>query len=95
MPILSFLSKTSFDPELTDILASAFDVAWERIRNSGSPLAAEEAAAATRKTLAKTIIAAAQAGERDKNRLVESALSQLTLEPSPHRTAPSGDSSAT
>jgi hypothetical protein len=95
MTILSFLSKTSFDPEMTDILASAFDVAWERIRNSGSPLAAEEAAAATRETLAKTIIAAAQAGERDKNRLVESALSRLALEPPPRRTASPGDTSAT
>jgi hypothetical protein len=95
MTILSFLSKTSFDPEMTDILASAFDVAWERIRNSGSPLAAEEAAAATRETLAKTIIAAAQAGERDKNRLVESALSRVALEPPPRRTAAPGDTSAT
>jgi hypothetical protein len=95
MAILSFLSKTSFDPEITDILASAFDVAWQRIQNSGSPLAADDAAAATRETLAKTIIAAAQAGERDKNRLVESALSGLALQPPPHRTACAGDAPTT
>jgi hypothetical protein len=95
MPILSLLSKTSFDPEMTDILASAFDVAWQRLQNSGSPLAAEDAAVATREALAKTIIASAQSGERDKNRLVESALSRLVLEPSPRRTAAPGGPPAT
>jgi hypothetical protein len=95
MPILALLSKTSFDPAITDILASAFDVAWERLQNSGSPLAAEESAAATRETLAKNIIAAAQTGERDKNRLVESALSRLAIEAPPRQAASSGDSPTT
>jgi hypothetical protein len=80
MSIVSLLSQTSFDPEMTDILASAFDIAWERIKNSASPLASGEAVAATRETLAKNIIAAAHEGERDKNRLIEGALSHLTLD---------------
>jgi hypothetical protein len=81
MSIVSFLSQSSFDPEMTDILTSAFDVAWQRIESSGSPLAADKAAAATRETLAKNIIALAQAGERDKKRLIESALSLLAFDP--------------
>jgi hypothetical protein len=81
MSIISFISQSSFDPEMTDILTSAFDTAWQRLKSSGNPLAADDAAAATRETLAKNIIAAAQAGERDQNRLVESALSRLALHP--------------
>ncbi len=92
MPIVSLLSQTSFDPEMTDILTSAFDVAWERIKNSSSLLAADEAAA-TRETLAKHIIASAQAGERDKNRIIDRALSQLTLDPA-KRPSRAGDGSA-
>jgi hypothetical protein len=95
MSIVSFLSETSFDPEITDILAAAFDVAWERLRNSGSPLAAVEAAAATRETLAKHIIAAAQRGERDQNRLVEGALAQLAFEPTRRPASPPTDMSVT
>jgi hypothetical protein len=81
MSIISYLSKTSFDPEITDILAAAFDTAWERIRHSGSPLAAEEASEATREALARDIIALAQTGVRDKNRLVEAALANIVLYP--------------
>jgi hypothetical protein len=88
MSIVSLLSKTSFDPEITDILASAFDIAWQRIKTSGSPLAADEAAAATRESLAKNIISIAQAGERDKNRLVEGALSRLAPGPAGRRSYP-------
>jgi hypothetical protein len=81
MSIISFLSKASFDPAITDILAAAFDTAWERIKQSGSPLAADDASAATRETLARNIIALAQAGVRDKNRLVEDALANIALYP--------------
>jgi hypothetical protein len=81
MNIVSILSQSSFDPEMTDILASAFDAAWERIKSSGSPLAADQTAATTRETLAKNIIAVAQTGERDKKRLIESALSLLAFDP--------------
>jgi hypothetical protein len=85
MSFVSFFSQSSFDPETIDILASAYDLAWQRVRSSGSPLAADEAAAATREALAKSIIALAETGERDKNRLVESAVSQLALDPTGRR----------
>jgi len=77
MAIVPFLSQSSFDPEMIEVLASAFDIAWERILGSGSPLAMGDAASATREALAKSIIAMAQRGERDKNRLVEGGLSSL------------------
>jgi hypothetical protein len=37
----------------------------------------DEIASVTRETLARKIVATAQTGERDRNRLVESALSSL------------------
>jgi hypothetical protein len=77
MSTIPFLSQSSFDPEITEILTSAFDIAWQRVQNSGSPLAMDEIASVTRETLARKIIATAQTGERDRNRLVESALSSL------------------
>jgi hypothetical protein len=91
MSIISFLSKTSFDPVITDILAAAFDTAWERIKNSGSPLAADDASAGTREALARNIIALAQTGVRDKNRLVEGALANIVLYPAGHRSGASGE----
>ncbi|HEX3914504.1 MAG TPA: hypothetical protein VHW71_13420 [Steroidobacteraceae bacterium] len=81
MSIISFLSKSSFDPEITDILAAAFDTAWERIKLSGSPLAEDEASGATREALARNIIAMAKTGVRDQNRLVEGALANIVLYP--------------
>jgi hypothetical protein len=79
MSIIPLLSKSSFDPEVIAVLAAAFDTAWQRVVSSGSPLAAAEAASSTRERLAKNIIAAATTGVRDKNSLVERALSGLTL----------------
>jgi hypothetical protein len=81
MSIIPFLAKSAFDPEMIEVLASAFDIAWQRVKDSGSPLASDEAAAMTRETMAKNIIAAARTGERDKNRLIESALLSLTVHP--------------
>jgi hypothetical protein len=91
MSIISFLSKSSFDPAITDILAAAFDTAWERVEHSGSPLAADDASEATREALARNIIALAQTGERDKNRLVEGALANIALRPNGRATS-TGDS---
>jgi hypothetical protein len=88
MSILPFLARTSFDPDMTAVLTSAFDTAWSRVKSSGSTLAASDTAAATRELLAKTIIAAAQAGERNENRLVENALASLALDPGAHLSAP-------
>jgi hypothetical protein len=79
MSIIPLLSKSSFDPEVIEVLASAFDTAWQRVQNSGSPLAAADVASSTRETLAKNIIAAATTGIRDENSLVERALSGMIV----------------
>lgn len=80
MSTIPFLSQLPFDPEMTALLAAAFDSAWDRIARSGAALEAG-AAAMTRETLARHIIAVAQTGERDKDRLVEVALSRMASEP--------------
>jgi hypothetical protein len=74
-----FLARTPLDPEMTAILAAAFDAAWEKISNSGGPPATERSAATTRDELAKRLIAAMQGGESDPDRLVEDAIRHLTL----------------
>ena len=78
MPIIPLLSKSSFDPETIEILAAAFDKAWQRLAASGSSIAKDETAA--REKLAKNIIAAARTGLRDKDILIERALAGLNLE---------------
>ena len=77
MPIDSLLANTTFGPETTALLASAFDSAWDTIKKSGSPLAADDQAASTREVLAKRIIEMGQRGERDQQRLVDDALDHL------------------
>jgi len=81
MSVISFFSKTSFDPQKADILAAAFDAAWARLETSGSPLPGAGTAATARELLAKNIIAVARTGECDTNRLVEGALSRLAIDP--------------
>ena len=78
MPMDLLLENADFDPDTTTLLASAFDSAWETVKKSGSPLAADENAATTRDLLAKRIIKTGQQGERDRQRLVDDALAHLT-----------------
>jgi hypothetical protein len=78
MPIVSLFAKRSFDPETTSMLASAFEAAWETVKKSGSPLAADGQALSTREILAKRISERAQVGERDPKTLISDALSHLT-----------------
>jgi hypothetical protein len=77
MSIVSFLREEAFDPNAVEILAAAFDAAWETVRKSGSPLAGKAQAAATRERLAKRIIEMGKRGERDHQRLVADALAYL------------------
>ena len=77
MSIASLLAETAFDPDTVALLASAFETAWDTVKQSGSPLAADDRAASTRELLAKRIIATAQKGERDRQRLVDDALAHL------------------
>jgi len=74
MPIVQLLAKAAFDPESAEMLAAAFDAAWDTIRNT---LAAAENADAARERLAKRIIEMAQRGERDPKRLVDDAVSYV------------------
>ncbi|MEA2905432.1 MAG: hypothetical protein QOI12_2819 [Alphaproteobacteria bacterium] len=78
MSIASLLEKSAFDPDSVVILASAFETAWNTIKASGSPLAAEGQAQSTRELLAKRIIETAQTGERNPRRLVDDALAYVT-----------------
>jgi hypothetical protein len=77
MPMVALLSNAAFDSETTELLGAAFEAAWEKVKTAGSTLAEEPQAALTRELLAKRIIEMAKRGERNRNRLVESALDHL------------------
>ena len=70
------LLDVTFNPETRHILGSALDDAWQRLEvrvhlNGGGD--------AIRTILAKHIIAMAEEGERDRQRLIEGALARLKL----------------
>jgi hypothetical protein len=77
VPIDELLANAAFEPDTVALLATAFDTAWDTVRKSGSPLALEGQAAATREALAKHIIDLGKNGERDPRRLVDHALARL------------------
>ena len=81
MTITSLLAETAFDSDTVALLASAFETAWDTLKTSGSPLAADAQAASTRELLARHIIGMAQKGERDPQRLAADALAQLAVRP--------------
>lgn len=69
--ILPFWSRVVFDDADTRIMGEAFDAACEELRDAWqSPLA--------RELMAKRIIDAARAGERDVERLRDAALAGLS-----------------
>ena len=57
-----FRRKTDFTPETIQILAAALDEAWERLKQSGSPLARPAYSRVMREVVAKRIIEMAQRG---------------------------------
>jgi hypothetical protein len=69
--------QTAFDPEAIQMLASALDVAWDRIQKSGSRFARPAYARAMREVLAKRIIEVAQRGEKDERKLAADAVNFL------------------
>jgi hypothetical protein len=71
--------QTAFDPEAIQMLASALDVAWDRIQKSGSRFARPAYARAMREVLAKRIIEVAQRGEKDKRKLAADAVKFLAV----------------
>src|SRR4029077_8269551 len=68
--ILPFVPRVVFDDADTRIMGEAFDAACEEVRDDGQPPLARE-------VMAKRIIDAARAGERDVKRLRDAALSGL------------------
>jgi len=78
-PMNLLLADKAFDAETTQLLGSAFDAAWETVKASNGPLLDERHLASMRELLAKFIIATAEQGERDPNRLIEKALLRLKI----------------
>jgi hypothetical protein len=77
--ILNYVQpKTVFDPEFIQVLASAFDDAWNRIEESGSRFARPGYARAMREVIAKRIIETAQRGVKDKSDLGDDAVQFFT-----------------
>jgi hypothetical protein len=71
------LSDGAFDPAVISILEDAFEDAWRRVQASSTPYGTDEYAAAGCAILARHIIQAAKAGERDPRWLADSALLYL------------------
>jgi hypothetical protein len=68
--ILSFVPRVVFDDTATRAMGEAFDAAWEEVRDAAPPQRLRE-------IMAKRIIDAARAGERDVARLRDVALSAV------------------
>ena len=68
--IISFLDGRSFDPETTAAMGAAYDQACRGLYDKGQPKIVQE-------IIAKGVIAAAQAGERDPDRLARLALEAI------------------
>ncbi len=71
--------EAAFTPETIQILAAALDEAWERLRQSGSPLARPAYSRAMREVVAKRIIEMAQRGVQDWEALVKDAVHFVTV----------------
>jgi hypothetical protein len=79
--VLRFIRKSAagvFDPETVSLLVGAFDDAWESLISSGAPFAQDRYQATAREIIAKHIVDLARLGERDRRRLTESALLELS-----------------
>ena len=70
MPIREFLDGHKFDPETTRVMGVAFEICC-------SALKLEERDQVAREDLAKRIIALAQQGERNPDRICELVLADL------------------
>jgi hypothetical protein len=84
-----FARQRSFEPNTLQIMGVALDCAWYELTVSGSALTASFRAEHTREALAVCIIAKAQLGEREVNRLRDYAVAHvkelLEVEPATHR----------
>lgn len=68
------LPGTVFDPEIIQMLASAFDDAWDRLEKSGSRFARPGYSRAMREVIAKRIVEMAQQAVTDPQVLAEDAV---------------------
>jgi hypothetical protein len=77
--MLVYLTKhpEEFDPEVITILVAALDGAWAAVQSSGAHLDGREEEA--RDAIAKYIVELALKGERDRQRLIDSALVRFRL----------------
>src|SRR5215467_3856275 len=66
--------QTVFDPESVILLVTAFNEAWERLRQSGSECARPAYARAMQEVVARRIIEMAQHGIRDPKELADKAV---------------------
>jgi hypothetical protein len=70
-------SSPAFGPEATLAMGHAFDRAWHKIEMSRTAIADEYGSIPSRELLASTIVALADRGERDPERLCDAALAVL------------------
>jgi hypothetical protein len=68
----------TFGPDEVRVLVAAFDAAWTSVKTSGAPFAEPRYQDTAREILARAIIQAAKAGERNERALTEAALLQLS-----------------
>ena len=78
-PMGWLLANKAFDAETTHVLGSAFDAAWEQVEATNILPTDKRQVAAMRELLGKFIIAKAEQGEKDTQRLIETALLRLRL----------------
>ena len=68
--IIDLFRDAAFDPEAVAILCAAFEKACKSLHDHGQPPLVQE-------VIARRIVACAQRGERDPDRLCEDALAAL------------------
>jgi hypothetical protein len=71
------ISSPAFTPEATLAMGLAFDRAWHMIEMSRTAIADEYGSIPSRELLAGTIVALATRGQRNAERLCDSALAAL------------------
>ena len=74
---MNLLALASFDPEVIEKLAAAYEDAWQKIEQSGSVFASPRYRRVAREIVARRIIDMAQRGEIEADRLADDAVSYL------------------
>jgi hypothetical protein len=69
----------AFDPETISILSGALDDAWQVVKANKVAFKIDGHADGARQAIAKHLVDVARQGERDRQRLIEGALTRLKL----------------